>query len=592
MIKKFCNDLNLNKNDYFYFSCLILFGILLSINIIHFNQLRGAFNSDVYVYLLNSLNFAGMNYNNLSDPYWMFCAPLICYLTSLLFKIGYVNINAIFIVTGFFSILGILASYILLKVKFSSLLSFTGAILYSSLSITLFWFSNGMLDVPAVSMMMWVLIFTIAAVDKNPKYYILVCISFVLAFNIRFTSTYIILVVLLYMLKKYDLVDLLDNLISDKTQFKESILTFLYSSDFKWMLYSLILGIILMFYGFFVIWSYGGDLYFLNHASSSISGLHANINDPNVITDRWFYIKNFLNFLSCNHIVFNERMVEFFIEPSWFAYLICSILLGGILLKVINLIKNRNFVKNMFIHRDSYKTKRFEVVLLLLFFVLLIVSRYGFRHNYIIGVFGLFMCFCILLSLSNKFKINNNFFAFSIINLALFSFFLFIFSYMNIKCIRYILPAIPGFIYFVVYALEYIINIFDKGFIVNENLLTSKRDIKYKKFASKLIPIALILICLIVICNYTNTVEIAEKGNDIVEVCDFIVKYDPDYQSKDMASYIDRYFEWYLNKDLRLTTDSWRESNYTYIIYPMELKDKNYHLIYNSSDILVYEHNY
>lgn len=588
-IENFFNDINLNRKDYIYFLFLILFGILLTVHIIKFNQLRGAFNSDIYIYLSNALNLAGMNYNNLSDPYWMFCGPLICYLTSLIFKMGYVNINAIFIVTGFFSILGILGMYTFLKVRFSPILSLTGTLIYSSLSIVLYWFSNGMLDIPAVSMSLWVLIFIIAAVDKNPKYYILASILFILMFYIRFSSAYLILVVLVYMAKKFDILDLIDNLISDRKIFKEKLFSFFYSSDFKWIVYSLILGIILMFYGFHVIWSYGGQLSFLGHATSSITGLSYSPNDPNVIFDRWFYLKNFINYLSCNHIVFNERLTEFFVEPSWFAYLIFSIFGVGIFLKIITILKNRTKINDIYLNRDTYKTNKFGIILVSLFFVLLIITRFSFRYNYLISLFTLLMCFIILLSLHNKLKINNHF-AFSVMNLALFLIFLLVFSYMNIKCIRYILPAIPGFIYFVVYALENILDYIEGGFSINGNIFTSKKV--NNKLISKLILIVLIILCIVVVCNFTNTVEIAERGNEVIDVCDFIIAYDPNYQSKNIGSCMERYFEWYLNKDLNLTHNvALNESNFTYIIYQKELNEDNYHLIYNTNSYFVYEKN-
>ena len=199
------------------------------------------------------------------------------------------------------------------------------------------------------------------------------------------------------------------------------------------------------------------------------------------------------------------------------------------------------------------------------------------------------MCFIILLSLHNKLKINNHF-AFSVMNLALFLIFLLVFSYMNIKCIRYILPAIPGFIYFVVYALEYIFDYIEGGFSIYGNIFTSKKV--NNKLISKLILIVLIILCIVVVCNFTNTVEIAERGNEVIDVCDFIIAYDPNYQSKNIGSCMERYFEWYLNKDLNLTHNvALNESNFTYIIYQKELNEDNYHLIYNTNSYFVYEKN-
>ena len=96
-------------------------------------------------------------------------------------------------------------------------------------------------------------------------------------------------------MKKFDVIGLIDNLISDRPYFKEQLISFFRSPDFKWILYSSILGAFLLLFGFYVIWSYGAQLSFIGQASNSVVGFKSNFNDPNYITDRWFYFKNFLN---------------------------------------------------------------------------------------------------------------------------------------------------------------------------------------------------------------------------------------------------------------------------------------------------------
>ena len=191
-LNNFFNDINLNKEDKFYLLFLFCFGIAITYVMIRFHQTRGAFNSDIFRYLPAALDFAGLNYNHISDPSWMFNSPVIFYLTSILFKLGFVSIKSIFLVTGVFGFLGIFGMYVFLKSRFSPILSFTGAILYSSFSLTLFYFANGMLDTSAVAMILWTFIFVIAAANKNYKYYCLVAISFVICRFVRFTTVYIL----------------------------------------------------------------------------------------------------------------------------------------------------------------------------------------------------------------------------------------------------------------------------------------------------------------------------------------------------------------------------------------------------------------
>ena len=170
-INNILKDFNLNKQDLYYILLLCLFSFLITYQMIKFQHIRGAINSDVYAYLATALNFAGLNHAGISSIGYFFTSPVICSLTALIFKLGYVDINAIYIVTGIFGILGIFGMYVLLKSRFSPLLSFFGTILYSSFSLTLLYYSNGLLDVPAVSMIIWTFVFTFAAVDRNRKWF-------------------------------------------------------------------------------------------------------------------------------------------------------------------------------------------------------------------------------------------------------------------------------------------------------------------------------------------------------------------------------------------------------------------------------------
>ena len=116
--KSFLNDMNINSEDKYYLLLLLGFSIFLVMFLIDFHLKRGAFNSDIYVYLEGALDLAGINYNHLSSPSWISNSPVIIFLTSLLFRLGYVDYSSIFIVTGFFSMLGIFSMYSFLKIRF------------------------------------------------------------------------------------------------------------------------------------------------------------------------------------------------------------------------------------------------------------------------------------------------------------------------------------------------------------------------------------------------------------------------------------------------------------------------------------------
>ena len=68
---------------------------------------------DVFNYLNNATYFAGMGISDvLSFP------PLIPFLTSLFFRLGYLSFNTIFILDGIIFIIGVIGLYLLLKQRF------------------------------------------------------------------------------------------------------------------------------------------------------------------------------------------------------------------------------------------------------------------------------------------------------------------------------------------------------------------------------------------------------------------------------------------------------------------------------------------
>ena len=164
--KNIFKDLNISRNDFSYLLLLTVFSILITYSLIVLNENIGIYCSDVFVYLANSLSFAGYP----SSRVYLYLSPFICFLTSILFRLGFVYESSLYIVVGIFGIIGNIGIYVLLKNKFSSLLSLCGAILFGSFSLNLLWWANGTLDVSAVSISIWTLIFVILAIDKDSEY--------------------------------------------------------------------------------------------------------------------------------------------------------------------------------------------------------------------------------------------------------------------------------------------------------------------------------------------------------------------------------------------------------------------------------------
>ena len=590
-LKNICNDLNLDMSDKYYIIFLACFSILITLMIVKFHQSRGAFNSDIYVYLASALDFAGMNYNHISSVGALSNSPFICYLTSLLFKLGFVHVNSIYFVTSIFSISGIFAMYILLKARFSNMLSLVGALLYSSFSLTLFYFANGMLDVPAVALMLWTLIFTVAAADKNPKYYILVGLFFAMSFFTRFTTGFIVILVALYILKDYDLINLAECLFQSRDEFKQRLVSFFKSSEFKWMCISIIIVAAIVAYVFYVISSFNAPVNYLNTAANSVDRFHRP-RDPNYILDKFFYVKNYLSLLFANEIT-SPMQIEKFSNPSVMSYLMMAILFFGFLIKSINVIKNKDFYRDN-IRKIPFRSPKSENVLKIAVVVLFILSVISFKFNYIYTVILMWMALVILQSLIKKYdSVNINNFSLSLVCFGLFSFYMAIFSFMHLKCVRYILPTLPAFAYFVIYALDSILNYIKYGW---EDKSSDKPKVKsdFRLRASQILPIIMIVLLLFTAFNFTNTVEIDDLSLNFHNAANFLLDHDQDYQSKDIGVNTgDRYYEWYFKKDVdRINPNRFNSSDYDYVFVYDDLDNPDYHEIYRHGIVGVYERNF
>ena len=88
MLKEF----NLRKKDYYCLIILAVFSFILTGNYIIFYLNLGIYCSDVYVYLLNALYYTGENIRSTGT---IFLSPLIFFLTSLFFFMGFVDKTAI-----------------------------------------------------------------------------------------------------------------------------------------------------------------------------------------------------------------------------------------------------------------------------------------------------------------------------------------------------------------------------------------------------------------------------------------------------------------------------------------------------------------
>ena len=84
--------------------------------------------SDSCDFLSDALVYAGqgMGYADLLRP------PLFPFITSLVFRLGYISTNTIFVVDGVLFVFGVIGFYLLLKLRFNDIESFLGALIFST----------------------------------------------------------------------------------------------------------------------------------------------------------------------------------------------------------------------------------------------------------------------------------------------------------------------------------------------------------------------------------------------------------------------------------------------------------------------------
>lgn len=556
------NDLNLNKKDIFYLIVLLIINLVITAKMIIYNLNMPIYCADVIVYMVNALNFANSN-PGLFSAYSMFLSPVICFLTSILIRLSITPELSIFIITGVFGIIGNLGLYVLFKNRFSPLLSLLGSILYSSFSIVLFWWANGTIDTSAVAISIWILIFTILAVDKNPIYYLIAIPLFVFGFFTRYTVGFILPLMLLYFLSKHDIFKCFDNLISDREEFKNSLKLFFRSKEFIYLVISIIVAALISAAFLKVILTYTDQLMFLTQAKESATGFSSHKNDLYYNQNYFFYATNFLRFLFCEKIFYVSWM-KVYSNPSIFSYVIIAIMAFGLMVKVKDKISNlRNFIT------ESFKTNNFKSILIILMIFLFIIALLFFKKGFLFVDVPILIIATILFSLHktyNKFRL-------SLLVLMWFLIYFIFFSLDAIKVDRYILTVMPAFVYFFIYFLDAICERFSNIPFV------------------KVIPAVLIIICLILSFNFTETVENPAYAVELEEGFNFLIQYDDDYQDKEIISVLNKYASWYLQKDIDLMTSSTLnldDSNASYVVLYNRVVDKNKDTLTDNGFKLIY----
>ena len=410
-------DFNLNNKDKYYLLALIILSGILAIYYIDFNLKVGVSCSDVYLYLLNALYYTGTNIYSTENIY---LSPIICFSTSLLFRLGLVDKLAIFIVTGAFAIIGNIGAYLLFRQYFDENMSLCGAIIYATLSLNLTWFANGTLDVPAVGISIWVMLFTVIAINRNPKFYRYAIPLFVIAFFTRYTLILTAPALLLYYVCEKGFT--------------------ISRTDLRYILQGILIGIIIAALILMPVVSMGhGKFGAKDQMVGGISGTIGSDADPAYNPDYGYYLLNLPNFISNSHTVFEANPVLENPTPlSW--AMIAMLLLGA----------------GIYLRNSDIELKRKHAIPLVIFLTAFFTfTRMSSVITTLIVLLGLY-----LLGKDSENKTEYLMMAWIVCNFIFY-------SYYSIKVNRYILPIFPALIYFILKS----ITLIQDTFKLNKNII-------------------------------------------------------------------------------------------------------------------------
>ena len=487
----------------------IITGIIIYQNCTH--SLLGHSYRDVFFYLIESLRFSGVEITGYS--YVNYLSPFIPFLTSILFRMGFVSESSIFITSGVFFFIAIMGMFYLLKLRFSNNYALFGAVIYGTLIINVKWVANGTLDIPFVALMIWALYFFIQGMEKNQKYFYLAFPLAVLSFFTKYPAALIGAVMLLYFMSK-------PGFINNVKKY------------FKHIFGGIIAGVItsVPFFAYFFLNDI--PLGFLNQAQevSSRTSLTATHGGELIGNDLFFYINALFH-----NIISNTYIIGIFVL---FIFIITTIVLIYVFLDRFKDAYSKIANHRISIFNWEFSPKMFYALLVMSVVLVLVsfftASLFSFVYSEIMLFAGLYLfAFSstkIMLDFEGSDAESSGTFPYMAINVTMLAFFLsylVFFSAHLTKADRYFTSMAPGFIFVMTLALEVSLNKI-RGF-----------NLKY------LIPIIMILLML-----FSTAYYISSYSDDNLAVCEKnTAKW---IEDKDGIIFSDRgpIYTWLLQKEI------------------------------------------
>ena len=526
---------------------VIVFSLLVTSALIYINStsnILGHSYRDVFFYLIQALRFSGYQINGYEYVYYL--SPLVPYLTSILFRFGFVSEISIFIVTGAFYLISIIGIYYLLKLRFNKNISCIGALLYGSLTINLIWAANGTLDIPSISLSIWSIYCFILAMEKDQKYFYLAFPLAILSFLAKYTGALIFAVFILYFLSKRDIF-----------------------GNIKRYLKHLIGGIVAGFVVLIPFFNYyltnNIPFGFLNQAEeiSSTTTTGANLIAKPVENQLFYYFEHIPQCINVRYDIVGYIVVFIGIIGLIYGfYKLCSYIQDYYR-------KSEKSISISFFEKIKLKKEIYAILLILSLISMILAFLTASKVSFIISEM-IFYASALLFSiafnslfadlsrlnlftnknkeLKNQKRYKYKFFNYDLAMLAWFMGYMIFFSAHLTKAERYFTAFAPGFVFFISYSLDTIVNILNENPIFNSNAL--------KTNLPKMVGILFIILLLASTANFLTMDKHDSLTDNEKDASMWIKENIPNYNETSIWADRGPIYAWYLKSSVEYRTEN------------------------------------
>lgn len=463
---------------------------------------------DVFNYLNNALFFAGMDGGGVIS----YLHPLIPFLTSLFFRMGYVSINVIFIITSVIFVFGVIGFYLLLKERFTPIQSLAGSLIFISLPVVFPWVASGGIDIPGVSFSIWTVYFMVRGLKKDYRFLYLVLPFFILSFLARYTAGLIIVPLFIYLLMNIP-----------------TLKKYIKNRKFLSTIFMELLALIGALGFFFT--KLGTTEAVLKLVISAMTTSPSAVDDVAYNPNNFYYLQNLINYISIWPFqdLYRHMLNPSLASASILAYIISLIVAIGLLLYVHQFLRSEKGKEKVF----HLNIKSAKVILLGFLIVLTLISIYykSFIFGEIFTGIAIYLLFRLNKDHSDcKFK-------FDLLFLSWFAAYLIFHSILPIKVDRYFITMVPAFVYFITLGLI--------------EFTEKTKQIKYPQLNTTLVYLFIVLILLSSItASYTGHTQKKTFTKDIGRASAWLMEFDADYQNKIISSDYPNAVSWYLKKNV------------------------------------------